>query len=66
MYKLSVNCKNRMSNLNNLEIMCELSNFYMKYMKENLGYIPEKPPPMLSKEQHDMLLKYYSRCGKRL
>ena len=55
-----------MVELNNIEKMCMLSNFYLEYIKKNTGTIPKKPPILLTKEQHENLLKYYSKQGKKL
>ena len=43
-----------------------LSNFYLSYMKKNSGIIPKKPPILLTKKQHEKLLKFYSKQGKKL
>ena len=55
-----------MVKLNNIEKMCELSNFYLEYMKKNTGSVPKKPPILLSKDQYEKLIKFYSKLGKKM
>jgi len=52
--------------LNNLEIMCELSDFYLELIKQNSNPNPKKPPIMLKKEDYQNLIKFLNKQGKRL
>lgn len=46
--------------------MCELSDFYLKLIKENSNPNPKKPPMILKKEDYQKLLKFLNKRGKKL
>ncbi|MHA1315814.1 MAG: hypothetical protein ACTSRB_18055 [Candidatus Helarchaeota archaeon] len=46
--------------------MCELSDFYLEYLKQNSNPNPKKTPTVLKREDHDLLLKFLKKQGKRL
>jgi len=46
--------------------MCELSDFYLKLVKENSNPNPEKPIMMLRKEDYEKLIRFLSKKGKKL
>jgi hypothetical protein len=46
--------------------MCELSNFYLKFIKENSTPNPEKPILTLTKENYQKLMKLLEKNGPRL
>jgi len=47
-------------------MMCELSDFYLKFLKENSTHNPKKPILTLSKEDYQKLMKLLESNGPRL
>lgn len=47
--------------MDNLEIMCELSDFYLKFIKENQQIIPNKPILTLSQDAAKKLKKWLNQ-----
>lgn len=46
--------------------MCELSDFYLKFVKDNSNPNPIKPPLMLKKEDYQKFIKFLNKHGRRM
>jgi hypothetical protein len=46
--------------------MCALSDFYLRFLKENSTPHPEKPILTLTKEAYQKLMKFLEKNGPRL
>ncbi|MHA1650960.1 MAG: hypothetical protein ACTSYB_12265 [Candidatus Helarchaeota archaeon] len=51
--------------MNKLEMMCELSDFYLQFLKENSTPNPTKPPPMLKPEDFEKLMRLFKKQGNK-